>query len=326
MSIDIFYRSAHLVISLITVFLMLYIWFRYQQIRVAMALKEPPDYGLLLYSAALIIWEFNIFDDDIKFEAFATIIVDVFLLSGTSFINPNFFIFRNPQIREKWIIVILSVVATLMIASQILFSLFDNYIYGYSISQIFTGITCLILAASLFQYFKVRQLIGIGLFTCLLFLILYVSLITSLFTKSLATYLSIEVKVMFAWIKISYLTTSFGLFSVLIVLSFNWFSDLSHRLYTSIYTSQESFSPDKSSEELKNKIYNLIKNDQLEEVIEELLAYYQNKNGSIHTVLMTANQLNRLGTEKIRGIISNENYELARNKIAMSLIDLTQKV
>lgn len=326
MNIDIFYRAVHLVITIITVLLMLYIWFRYQQIKKAMALQEPPDYGLLLYCAGLIIWEFNIYDSDMKFEAFSTIIVDVFLLSGTLFINPNFFIFRNPKIRERWLGITLSVAAALILFCQILFSLYDNYIYGYSISQIFTGFTCFVLSISLFQYFKARQLTGMGVITCLLFLVLFTSLVASLFTSALGNWMNVSEKELFAWIKLSYLATSFGLFSVLIAVSFNWFNDLSHRLYLSIYTNEDKPVQKESSNELKNKIYGLIKIDKLEEAIEELLSYHQNKNKSIHTVLMTANQLNRLGTEKIRGIISDEDYSLTRNKIAMNLINLSQMI
>ncbi len=303
---------------------MLYIWFRYQRIKQMMELQEPKDYGLLLYCAGLIMWEFNLYDNDMQFEAFTTILVNIFLLTGTSFINPDFFIFKNPKIREKWLLLAVILAIIFILFSQILFSLFDNYIYGYSVSQVLTGFTCFVLGASAFQYFKVRQLTGIGILASLLLLILFSSILASLFTSTLASWTSISEKKLFAWIKLSYLTTSFGLFSVLSAISFNWFNDLSHRLYLSIYTKEGKLPQDESSIELKHRIFTLIKNDQLEEVIEDLLSYYQNKSKSIHIVLMTANQLNRLSTEKIRGTISHENYDLARNRIAMNLIDLAQ--
>ncbi len=84
-SIDGFYKIVHLGVTILVVGFILYIWVKYSAI--SPDKNEKTSNSLLYFSAALVLWEYNLFDTDYQYEIYSTIIVNGLLLMGITYFN-----------------------------------------------------------------------------------------------------------------------------------------------------------------------------------------------------------------------------------------------
>jgi hypothetical protein len=70
MSVDFFYRIVHLSTTIIMIGLILTIWIRYVQIEKRTSSKRNKNsHSLLLFSLAFLLWDYNLFDSDYKYDS-----------------------------------------------------------------------------------------------------------------------------------------------------------------------------------------------------------------------------------------------------------------
>lgn len=317
MTIDFFYKIVHLAITLIVISFFLYIWNKYRALRIDD--DEKNSYSLLFFSFALILFEYNLFDNDYRYEVITTIIVDSLLLVGVMFFN-NGVLFSKIQINTNKVIqniVIVSIV--LLIVSNILITNFyDQPLIGYSLAILYTLITLFIISYRILLFFKQRDLLFIGLLNCLFFLGFFITIPISLVYS--------ENTLVFNWTKICYLIFSFGIYIIMILLGFHFINDLLSQKMVKIFSNHPRNNSSSSIHNpdipLKELVHHLISKDRVEEIIEKLLSHYKTDSNKTNTVLMMANQIASLNTARLRGIVNNEEYNMNRARVVDGILSL----
>ena len=320
MSIDYFYKIVHLSTTILMISLILNIWIRYIQIeKKTNANRNKNSNSLLLFSLALFLWEYNLFDTDYRYEVFTTIIVNGLLLVAVTYFN-NGILLNAGNSKYGAVKSVPAISILLIFISNILINNYpQNLLIGYSLSLAYTLFTFLVISVRLFWYYKAKNLIEIGIVSCLLFTGLYFSIILSIVYA--------ENLIMFGWIKAFYLISTFGLYLIFANLSFNFLQDIINQQYSKIFTGLISPDPETTKKEVNPvdsgfDLNRLIAEDKLEEVIEILLATSKNNSNMMASILLLANRLTNINTAKLRDTIDYGTYRMDRNKIVDSLIQL----
>lgn len=320
MSIDFFYKVVHLSTTILIVGLMLNIWIRYVQTEKSTSVnRNKNSNSLLFFALALILWEYNLFDTDYRFEVFTTIVVDGLFLVATTYFNDG--VLLNSRKGKYQSVKTVPIVSILLIfASNILINNFsDNLLIGYSLALVYTLFTFIVISVRLFWYYERRNLIELAVVSCLLFLGLYFTIILSIVYP--------DNPEIFAWTKAFYLISTFGLYLVFANLSFNFLQDMLNQRYSKVFTGLVDDHYEETNQRVKDAILEqniktLIAEDRLEEVVEILLAAPQKDNMTMASILMLANRLTNINTAKLRDTINFETYRMERSKIVDSLINL----
>lgn len=331
--IDSYYRITHCFTIVITISILLYIWIKYLNIRDVLSIDEERDYALVLLSLALFVWGVLAFCKYLDIElsnnvsvTFSTINNCLFL-SSFPFFEHGFKFLQKRRSRYYWFlgIIITGILSTM--AALILFSKYpteDQAWIGYTVDLFLTTITLLALGRLLFNSFKERNLVGIGYISILFILMMIIATIA--LTWGIDAKLSI-------WDEVLFLTSSFGLSSVFIALTFSWINELNNRVFSNIYVlsndnTQKSIELGNiTKKDLRAKLENNLADDKSEETIEELLTYFRKEKiyKGLKDVIPIAASLTRLMTDRLRNVIDNHEYNTSRNKINNSLLDIVDK-
>lgn len=321
MNVDYFYKIVHLSTTILMICLILNVWVRYIQAeKRTSANRNKNSNSLLLFALALLLWEYNLFDTDYRYEVFTTILVDGLLLVATTYFN-NGILLNGKATKYAAVKSVPAISILLIFVSNILINHDPkNLLLGYSLALVFTLFTFIVLSVYLFSYYKNRNLLEIGIVSCLLFSSLYLTIVLSIFYS--------DNPVMFGWMKAFYLISTFGLYLIFANLSFNFLQDIIKEQYSKIYT---GFLPNEAEVPAQAKapvagqnINRLIAEDKIEEVIEILLASPQNSHERMNAILLLANRLTSINTAKLRETVDYNTYRIDRNKIVDSLIKLVQ--
>lgn len=321
MTIDWFYKITHVLSTVLVVGLFINVWIRYAKIEhEESAAKTKNSYSIFFFILAMVLWEYNLFDLDYKYEIFTTIIVDSLLLVAATYFNDGTLVY-NSNGRHKYLSVkiIPSITIIFIAICNVLVNMYrDNYFIGYFIPLVYTFVTFIILSIRLVIYFNNKRLLEIGIAACLLFLCLYVSIVASIFYSSN--------EALFAWAKICYLVSTFGLYLVFSNLAFTFYQEVVNKKYTKIFVSDTSGTQIEHMPLDKGRdfFYKLINEDKIEEVVKILLEEKDSSN-DINAVLLLGNRITNLNMEKVRGIVTDEQFRSERNKIVNGLIEIVNK-
>ncbi|HRI60654.1 MAG TPA: hypothetical protein PK228_13045 [Saprospiraceae bacterium] len=320
LSIDLFYKASHLLMTLLVALFLLYIWNKYR-------LKESgidrqSSKSLLFFAIALLMWEYNLFDTDYKYEVYTTIIVNSFLLAGVTVFNNGLLFERQERLRRMSKSIPLTAVITIAGSHFLMVFFPDNTLAGYALAILHTLFTLAVITIRLFVYFRNRGFLGIGLMAALFFTGLFASIIISIFYS--------EHPVIFYWNKVMYLVCSFGVFMVLTSLCFNYIQDANTVQFSTIFTGnasgelQNTVSDDSSPVALKQELSELIRKNKIEEIIEKMIKVYGSEPSKLHTILIIANQLSSLNTTMLRGLMDDKEYQMNRSRIVEKLLLLLE--
>jgi hypothetical protein len=321
MSINQFYIIVHLAMSFFMIGLMLNIWIRYQLIVKKNGIGSRKNSNSLLYFIlGLIIWEFNLIDQDLEFEVMTTIIADsLFLVAVISFSNGVLWNAKPKTSPTRYI----SVISILLILASHICVTNDNatHAIAYAIPLSYTLVIFILISHHLFLYYKSRKLIEIGFMCCFVFICLYATMVLPIFFS--------DDDIVFAWLKAMYLTFTFCLYMIFSNLSFNFLEDITNdkyfRIFSEVTAQQSGQSKDIINDEQgKPDLLKMIAADKLEEVIEFLLSSTKDDNETLTSVLILSNRLSSINTARLRETIDYDEYQLHRNKITDSVISLTQ--
>lgn len=115
---------------------------------------------------------------------------------------------------------------------------------------------------------------------------------------------------------------------VALVLSFNWISELKFKEVTKIYSSKEDDPKVQSfldgnlkKDELIQYWNELIASDNIEKVIEEMISIIEKHKKDLEFILLIASRNSRNNTDRLKQIISDDDYNLSRNQITAALIE-----
>ena len=265
MHVDYFYKIVHLSTTILMIGLILNIWIRYIQIEKATnANRSKNSHSLLLFALALLLWEYNLFDTDYRYEVFTTIVVDGLLLVAVTYFN-NGILLNGGRSKYSAVKAVPVVSILLILISNVLINNYpENLLIGYSLALAYTLFTFVVTSVRLFWYYQSRNLIEIGVFSCLIFAGLYLTIILSIIY-------SVN-PVMFAWMKAFYLISTFGLYLIFSNLSFNFLQDILNQQHSRIFTGFIAKDAIPSGQTMnvaipEDDIYKLIAGDKLEEVI-----------------------------------------------------------
>ena len=119
---------------------------------------------------------------------------------------------------------------------------------------------------------------------------------------------------------------------IVMAYTFNWINELNFFELSNIWVSDEgsAASQKQAYAELtkpsnSNTWLEKIANDDLEKVIEEMIILRKHRNQNLEAILSVASQNTRNNNNQLKGIISNEDYQLNRNRVSNSLIGLAQQ-
>lgn len=110
--------------------------------------------------------------------------------------------------------------------------------------------------------------------------------------------------------------------------TYSWYNELNFTELSKIFTDDESkdeenaFNVNLGEAPMKSRWEEKIANDDLEKVIEEIMAYKQSKNLSLSPIISVAQKNNRNNTNQLKGIIKYEDYQINRNKVSNALLTL----
>lgn len=318
MNVDYFYKIVHLSTTILMISLLLNIWIRYIQVeKSTSSTRNKNSNSILLFALALLLWEYNLFDNDYRYEVFTTILVDGLLLVAATYFNNGILTGGTSRYSAVKSVPVVSIL--LILASNVLINYNgENLLIGYSLALAYTLFTFIVISIRLFIYYNNKNLPEIGIAACLLFAGLFLTIILSI------TYS--DNRTVFDWTKAFYLISTFGLYLIFANLSFNFLQDIINKQYTKVFTGLDSNAPqNRSTANSKQEINRLIAEDKLEELIEILLESSQNDSEMMTSVLLLANRLTSINTARLRDTMNYDTYRVDRNKIIDSLIEITNK-
>lgn len=329
MNIDFFYRIVHLSMTLIMIGLILVTWVRYLYTAKNINTdRNKNSNSMLFFALALLMWEYNLFDTDYRYEVFTTIVVDGLLLVAATYFNDGILLggqkttyaaVRSVPVVSIVLIFLSNVVINnCPVNTDSAATNQQNLLFGYSMALGYTLFTCIVISYRLFRYYQNRNLPEIGIVSCILFAGLFLTIVLSIIFESGAP-------VTIGWIKAFYLITTFGLYLVFANLSFNFLQDIIQQGYFKMFSNAAAASPSAVQETPPNsnpalEIQRLIVADKIEEVVEMLLAEPNQDATRMTTLIMLANQLSSINTARIRDTIDNETYRQSRNRIVDGLL------
>ncbi|MFK8007643.1 MAG: hypothetical protein AB8H03_14790 [Saprospiraceae bacterium] len=116
---------------------------------------------------------------------------------------------------------------------------------------------------------------------------------------------------------------------VVLSFTFNWINELSFYELADIWVGEENASEKKigefaklTVEDNKQTWMKKIAKDDIEKVIEEIIILKKHKNQDLEMILNIASRNTRNNNNKLKDIISYEDYQLSRNKVIDSLIKI----
>ena len=318
--IDQMYRYVHLGITLLMIGLLVSTWLRYQNLTANDTTKSSNSYSILFFALALFLWEFNLFFHDPaepQYEVFTTIIADALLLVGTTFFNNRALMkgYKSKYSAIK-VVPILSIVSIVLSNVFMLFS-DGNMLIDFSICLLFTLVTFVIISVKLFFYYKNMNMIEIGIFAITAFMGLFTTLILSIaFPKTQDVNLFLAIKTFL-------LLSTVGVYFILANLAYSFLQETVNHQFVKVFTTASNNNGTAvASQNTEQDINDLISNNKIEEVVEVLLASSRYDKERMTLLLLLANRLSSINTEKVRDTISDDDYRINRNKIVDSLITL----
>ena len=322
MTIDSFYKIIHLSMTLLIVAFIINIWWRY--IKISKENKDQKNsYSLLLFACALLLWEYNLFDNDYRYEVITSLVVDGMLLTAIAYFS-NGALLNSSIAFLKMVKLIPFITVGLIVLSNILINCFSGYVLiGYSLVLLYTFFTFGVLSYRIFSFFRNRNLIEIGIMSYVFFITLYISIILSII------YFDTTTPTMFAWVKILYLIATFGVYITFTSLFFNFLQDFANqkflRVFSSAHTDNNSLLNIKNLNYSTDRFNELVAEDKIEELVEILLNTFKNNNDILTSILMLANQLSGINKDKLRNVITDSEYRVSRNRIVNSIIELNNQ-
>lgn len=152
------------------------------------------------------------------------------------------------------------------------------------------------------------------------------------------TMISVDFDYRMQYLDESIYVSSFAVFAlILVTLAFSWINEKGQQMIintSQVYSNAFTEGNDERQkaiqnqeiplEKLKEELQEQIRVDKAEEVIEELIIFCQGSRqlGKLHSMIVIAARLTRIMTSKQRGIISENEYSVERNRINDDLLNI----
>lgn len=120
-----------------------------------------------------------------------------------------------------------------------------------------------------------------------------------------------------------------ALSTILLSYTFNWISDLQFQKVSGIWLQPAVRTPEGKAEpaqagKSKKPWEARLAEDQIEELIEELILQKRSRNENLEMVISIAARNTRNNNQRIKELVSKEEYQVERNKVAQALLHLLQ--
>ena len=282
-------------------------------------LDKNSSKGILYLSLGLIFWgligffQLAIPENPFNITFYLSTINNAFFLFSIPLLSSEFSVLKS---RSYWNITVI----ILSILSIMIFMLLGSNA-GNVMDLIITLITYLGLGYVLFNAFKKRDLSLFGYLTIFAIGIKAISVVFFLvntfdYTFNFPVFIN--------------LVTSIILNIVFIVFAFSWLMESHNSDFNNIFSSSNDDIQKKileknfSFEETRERFLNKLVKDEIEEVTEELLTYFETvKNkAALNEISSIAAFLSRYNTQRLKGTIKSEEYFIARSKVRKEIIDL----
>jgi hypothetical protein len=298
--------------------LLIITWFRYQKLTDGDKKSSSNAYSIVFFALSLVLWEYNLFDNDYRFEVFTTIIADALLLVGTVFFNHG--VLMKGSTSKYSAIKIVPIISIVCICISNLLINYSNgkLLIGYSLCLLFTLVTFLIVSIKLFFYYKNMKMVEIGIFSIVSFM--------GLFTTMLLSVAYYDDMHYFDLIKVFLLFFTFSVYFILSNLAYSFLQEIVNHKFVQVFTSYGENKEEKPFDPHSlNDINDLISDDKIEELVEKLLTSSRYDKERMTSLLLIANRLSSINTEKVRETVTEEEYHVERHRIVDSLISLVNE-
>ncbi|MEZ4827215.1 MAG: hypothetical protein R3C61_13200 [Bacteroidia bacterium] len=329
-SLDDLVRLVHISVTGITVFFLLYIWYKYHTYyQHAFSGAHSGDYGLLILSLALLTWA-SIFvapyyasgPEKSSLTHILSVLNNGLFLCSFPFFSHGFEKLKENKYRVRWFLIIISITVFAIILVALASE--NNSVPGWVTASSFglSALTILGMALLLFNTFYKRKLLGVAILTTLIMLLLVYGQAMRAFQPESERQIQIVQEAI-------NLTSFMGMCGLFISLALTWIFELSNNLNdlyffkaTGIDHVEELIQHPISNSELLKKIDEFVENDLLEELIRILITHFRSNGGTtkLHNVLSLAAQLSNINTDRIRNTITDETYRLERSRIRDSVL------
>ena len=316
------YNPIYIGTTVIVLVILLHIWYKYIKLRKYSLLNEEEiDYGIPIFSAAILLWQFNSnISTDLTFNLFIVFLSNFLILNGLPFLEHRIDLIKGKSNRRRWNIIVAIASIFLYFLSLVFNSKYpDSLPIRMSVGVVFTAISLGLFSVLLFDTFLKKGLPLIGILGTSLVLTYFFFNVDKAFEM---TGLSIKEK------NTGILITIFGLYIILVSLAFSWLNDLrtSHfsNLFTDIHFKENLEIRNNliTDTEIHDKVKSLILKDKTKDAIESLIALKEREDNSTHDLLVLAASLERLNKDKFLGTISSEDFNVKRNNINSFLLQL----
>jgi len=192
--------------------------------------------------------------------------------------------------------------------------------------QIFSCLTFSLMAFFLIRIFAKRNMIFFGILIGILFVFI---LGLQFGGEGMFGNTDGEIQDKFNHVNAAILSPAVYLGLICVAHTYSWYNELNFAELSKIYTEREGgadienkFDINLSEAPMKKRWEEKIANDDIEKVIEEIMAYKQSKNLSLRPIISIASKNTRNNTNQLKGIIKYEDYQIARNKVSNALLTL----
>lgn len=306
MDINDFYIYLHIGAAIFTSSIMIYLWLKYYSLSIKIYGSDSfLDYTIFLFLSAILLWEMNLFDSDLKYESYSSIILNsVFGLAMTSINGPELISRRN-------LLIFSAITLFLFILTKGLYTFYENIMVGYMVYVFYMLGVLVYSSRQAIIFYKKSSLLFIGVLTCVLFGLLFSSIILSLFYSARPE--------VFNFSKGLYLLSSFGLFAILVSYSFTWFMNFERKV---IQTAMEEYSDLEKDAAKDDELINAIIEGKAREAIKKMMDLSKKRGFDISELVVLLAWLSRIESDNIMSTITDKEYRQEMNTINANLLKM----
>jgi len=311
--VDKFRRLCHAISNLIITLILFFIWQFYFK-KIFDKKKESPDFGLLLISAALLMWgglSVLVFFEITVFTSVFSSINNLFFLWSLPFFDHGFQWMHNKKNKTIWMVSTGFVTIGLLILLPILDN--TNKLASNGINFGFSALTLSMLGVSLYRTFHKRDFFPISIISAIVIIAALVGQSTMFFYK-VDSYLGIYDEVFFL---VSYIIIS----ALFVVLGFSWLNEE----LSSIIPINLSTYDDKSKKIDIEGVKKELSEGKPSKAIQEILAFLNTRTSDTDLLkdelILLSSSLYALNTQYRIGTINLEDNMKGRSKITAGILD-----
>ncbi|MBX2926824.1 MAG: hypothetical protein KF852_03215 [Saprospiraceae bacterium] len=311
--VDKFRRLCHAVSNLIITLILFFIWQFYFK-KIFDKKKESPDFGLLLISAALLMWgglSVLVFFEITVFNSVFSSINNLFFLWSLPFFDHGFHWMHNKKNKTIWMVSTGFVTIGLLVLLPILDN--TNKLASDGINFGFSSLTLSMLGVSLYRTFNKRDFFPISIISAIVIIAALVGQSTMFFYK-VDSYLGIYDEAFFL---VSYIIIS----ALFVVLGFSWLNEE----LSSIIPINLSTYDDKSKKIDIEGVKKELSEGKDSKAIQEILAFLNTRTSDTDLLkdelILLSSSLYALNTQYRIGTINLEENMKGRSKITAGILD-----